>query len=144
MQAIKLIIRSKEISQKVPIRVFPRSIRARSARMRIHNFIRAPAHFEREENGSRNADADDLALALRDEAGSSDGVDGLSMAHAADVSRYARTESAVFDLSFASFRAHPRRRSHRVRRSGRTCRARRGRVSRRAARGSRVHIHLLV
>ena len=31
------------------------------------------------------------------------------MAQTADASRYARAESAVFDLSFASFRAHSRR-----------------------------------
>ena len=74
--------------------------------MRIHHFIRVPAHFEREEMAleyADDADADNLALALRDEARSSDGVDGLFMAQTADVSRYARAESAVFDLSFATF-----------------------------------------
>ena len=42
--------------------------------MRIHHFIRVPAHFEREEMAleyADDADADNLALALRDEARSS-------------------------------------------------------------------------
>lgn len=37
--------------------------------MRIHRFIRAPPHFERGEMALVNADADDLALALRDDSG---------------------------------------------------------------------------
>ena len=67
----------------------------------------AAAHFERAANGPLNADADDLALALRGESESSGGVFGLSMAYPADVSRYARTESAVFDLHGVLSRGTP-------------------------------------
>lgn len=53
------------------------------------------------------ADADDLALALRGESESSGGVFRLSMAFPADVSRYAPTESAVFDVHGVLSRGTP-------------------------------------
>ena len=40
------------------------------------------------------------------------------MAHPADVSRYARTELTVFNVSLASFRAHPLKERRRSRRGG--------------------------
>ena len=73
--------------------------------MRIHHFIRVPAHFEREEmalEDADDADADNLALALRDEARSST-ASMDSPWHKPPMSRATRELNRPSSTSFATF-----------------------------------------